>query len=581
MKTAKRPKTKKLPTADELLGEGLGPVPSSTTIGQDGEPGSAPVGWHLAVPKWIEPVHAPIEGKDVAPMFLAWITPEQARKWARNPRKNQEAAERLAKAIGIHRFRVPAILDEHGELRAGHTRQLAALALKMPKIPVLVQWFGDARLGEAFSLADNRLGELATWDFPELKDLLVEFDTGEFSDLDARLGWTDAELEDLMTWTPEPATEVIDPGPSDPPKQPVTRPGDLWELGDHRLLCGDSTDPAAWARLMSADEKAALIHADPPYGMGKEAEGIVGDNQHGAELDTFQLRWWSALRPFVADNASAYIWGNAEDLWRLWFVGGLKDIERMTFRNEIAWHKGDNGKSVCVASGRSYYSSERCLFFMLGEQGFNRNADNYWEGWEPIRAYLDGERKKMGWTAADIKRITGVGMFSHWFTRSQWELITEEQYAKLQEAARKHGAFKREHGDLKREHDDLKREFYATRAFFDNTHDAMTDVWSFPRVLGEERFEHATPKPVDLVARAIKSSCPAGGIVAVPFSGTGPEIIACEQSGRKARVMEIQPAYVDVCMQRWEKATGRKAIRLSPSRDPVLVDGRRIDLEVT
>ena len=210
MKTAKKPKTKKpLPTADELLGEGLGPVPSSETIGADGEPCIAPAGWHRAVPKWIEPIHEPIDGQDVASMFLAWIEPAQAKKWARNPRKNQEAAERLAKAIGIHRFRVPAILDEHGELRAGHTRQLAALALTMPRIPVLVQWFGGDKIGEAFSLADNRMGELATWDFPELKDLLVEFDTGEFADLDAMLGWDNTELEELMTWAPEDRKSVV------------------------------------------------------------------------------------------------------------------------------------------------------------------------------------------------------------------------------------------------------------------------------------------------------------------------------------------------------------------------------------
>ena len=308
----------------------------------------------------------------------------------------------------------------------------------------------------------------------------------------------------------------------------------------------------------------------------KKTKELPNDNLYREKLDKFQMAWWEAWRPSVADNGSAYVWGNAEDLWRLWYCGGLSKSERMTMRNEITWDKANesglyDGNGIGSSVARMYANiSERCLFFMLGEQGFNNNADNYWEGWEPIRSYLVKEMKRCGWTAADLNRITGTNMAGHWVTRSQWSFITQENYQKIQKAAqdstgfkRDHDKFKQEHDKLKQQHDDLKREFYATRAYFDNAHDNMTDVWTFGRVTGEDRHGHATPKPVEMVARAIKSSSKKGDSVAVPFGGTCPEIIACEQLERSCYAMEINPSYCDVIVQRWENLTGKKAERLT------------------
>jgi len=419
----------------------------------------------------------------------------------------------------------------------------------------------DSSEGRGLAIADNRTGETGLeWDTDALLDLSASgiVDLEEF--------WKPEELEKLLgEWGDEPAA---DPGAqidrADELRQKWgVESGQLWSLGDHRLICGDCTDAEVVARLMDG-EKAVLVHADPPYGMGKEGEGIANDNLYRDKLDAFQMEWWRAMRPHLADNASAYIWGNAEDLWRLWYVGGLRDSERLTFRNEIVWDKGAFGWGQATDAGRCFARyNERCLFFMLGEQGFNNNAPNYWEGFEVIRSALAEDCEKMGWGPTDIERICGVGMYSHWFTKSQWCFIPEEHYQKLQQAAREHDAFKREHDDLKREHDDLKREhddlkreFYATRAYFDNTHDNMTDVWHFERVKGEERHDHATPKPVEMMERAIKSSAPADALVLVPFNGTGPELIACERLGRKCRAVEIAPGYVGVALERWAQMTG-------------------------
>jgi len=331
--------------------------------------------------------------------------------------------------------------------------------------------------------------------------------------------------------------------------------GKLKLKSKHRLLCGDTTDSENVARLVG-DASLVMIHADPPYGMGKEKDGIANDNLYAEKLDKFQMQWWNAWRTKTADNGSVYIWGNAEDLWRLWYQGGLQDSERLTMRNEIVWDKG-NAMGMGSEQHRMFATAtERCLFFMVGEQGFNNNADNYWHGWDSIVNYLKKEKKKTGWSISKFKRLAGHSEKSgcHWFDKSQWMMPTKETYDTWRDEAM------REHGAFKREYDELKREFYATRAFFNNTHDNMTDVWQFERVSGEERHGHATPKPVEMVARAIKSSSEEGDAVGVPFAGTCPELIACEQMNRKCYGMEIDPLYCDVIVKRWENLTGEKAV---------------------
>jgi DNA modification methylase len=187
---------------------------------------------------------------------------------------------------------------------------------------------------------------------------------------------------------------------------------------------------------------------------------------------------------------------------------------------------------------------------MVGEQGFSNNADNYWEGWEPIRQYLCTEWDKVS-PKKDWDKHLGNFMGKHYFTKSQWSLPTEAEYKKLQGLAT--DAFKREY-------DELKREFYATRAYFDNTHDNMTDVWEYASVSGEERLGHATPKPLAMIERCIRSSSEENAIVIEPFLGSGTTLIAAEKTNRKCYGMEISPKYCDVVIQRWENATGQKAV---------------------
>lgn len=507
------------------------------------------------------------EAKAIPHPVVESVPLSKLKPWDQNPRKNH-AVDAISASIERFGYLAPIIVQK-GTYRilAGHGRFAALKKAKARNVPVIVAEISDQDAA-LFTIADNKIGSLSDWDFESLAVILKGVDFSVDLKL-TDLGWTDFELRKIIG-KPSRMETKGDDIPEIRPDQ-ITKPGDLWELGDHRVLCGDSTKSEDVARLIG-DAKSPLLHADPPYGMGKEAEGIANDNLYREKLDAFQISWWKTWRPFLMDNASAYIWGQAEDLWRLWYLGSLKQSERITFRNEIVWDKAA-GLGQSSETHRQYATStERCLFFMLGEQGFgNMNKEDYWEGFEPIRSYLAAEAEKIGWGAKDVARITGVGMYGHWFTKSQWVMIPEGHYQKLQKSATGNG-FSKPYAEIRALYDGqltegghlaAKQAFYGTRAYFDNVHDNMRDVWDFPRVTGEDRFEHSTPKPVAMIARALKSSAPEGAVVLEPFSGTGSTLIAAEETGRKCYAMEIIAAYTDIVVRRWQKYTRRQARNLS------------------
>jgi DNA modification methylase len=468
-----------------------------------------------------------------------------------NPRRGDiEAVKRSLDAFGQ---RKPIVVrrSDNVVIAGNHTLQ-AAQALGWDEIAVV--WVDDDDVtSKAFALADNRTAELGDYDEEALADLINDVGSLNPGLLESS-GWDDKAVQELLDRVEQIELPTdVDDVPKDVPA--VSKLGDVWLLGKHRVMCGDSTDKNNVAKLMNGNT-AQLLHADPPYGMGKENDGVLNDNLYASKLDKFQMDWWNTCRKFLDDNASAYIWGNPEDLWRLWYVGGLKDSERLTMRNEIVWVK-PSGFGQSSELMRSYSpNTERCLFFMLGEQGFNNNADNYWEGWEPIRSYLDGERVKSGLTTDQCNKICGkTNMTQSAFTKGGFRLILEEDYNKLKEAS-KGNAFNKDFDALKQDYDALKQDFYSTRAFFDNAHDNMNEVWEFQKVSGAERYGHATPKPVEMIARVFKSSAPANSITLEPFGGSGSTLMAAQETNRIAYLMELDPNYVDVICARFQKLTG-------------------------
>jgi DNA modification methylase len=338
-----------------------------------------------------------------------------------------------------------------------------------------------------------------------------------------------------------------------------TATGQIWKLGNHRVMCGDSTNAEDVARLMDGN-KAQLLHADPPYGMGKEKDGVANDNLYREKLDEFQMAWWLVWRDFIKDNASGYIWGNAPDLWRLWYKGGLADSEHLELRNELVWDKKNTPGMKSHLMTQYPEASERCLFFQRGQQFLGAvNKDDFPSSWLPLQSYFAEQAKQAKITSKDVTRICGVQMYGHWFTQSQYTLMPRKYYEQM--GAAFPSFFNKEWKQLKAEWDRVKggptSEVQGARSYFDNSHDSMVDVWEFPRVVGDERWSHATPKPLPMMERVMKSSCPLDGIVVEPFGGSGSTLMGCETTGRKCYTMELSPEYVAVIIERWAMHTGK------------------------
>jgi len=503
-----------------------------------------------------------MQAPPVAKQIEMWPL-DRLRPYERNARTHSpEQVAQIVASIQEFGFTNPLLVDGSDGILAGHGRLAAAKDLGLAEVPVIVLDHLSAAQRRAYILADNQLALNAGWDME-----MLSLELSELGDLGfdlSLLGFDDDQLAELVPEVKQlPPNEQGNPDEVlQPPADPITKPGDVWLLGEHRVMCGDSTAITDVERLMDG-AKAALMHADPPYGMGKASDGVANDNLYNDDLDNFQMEWWAAFRPFLLDNASAYIWGNAPDLWRLWYKAGLGNSELMELRNQIVWDKKVIPGMASPGLTQFPITSEHCLFFQLGNQfRGNINIEDFPETWEPLRSYLQGEAKAAQIGSAEIKSLCGVQMYSHWFTRSQFNLIPEKHYATLQAAYV--GRFIRPWRQLKAEWDKVRgggptSEIQGARSYFDNAHDVMRDVWEFSRVNGEERHGHATPKPVVMMERVMLSSLPKAGLCVEPFGGSGSTLMGAERTGRVCYAMELTPAYVDVIVKRWQQFTGKTA----------------------
>tara|TARA_R110001599_G_scaffold12315_1_gene57769 strand:- start:176 stop:955 length:780 start_codon:yes stop_codon:yes gene_type:complete len=247
----------------------------------------------------------------------------------------------------------------------------------------------------------------------------------------------------------------------------------------------------------------------------------------------------------------------------LWYRGGLEASEHLELRNEIVWDKKNIPGMKSDLMHQYPEASERMLYFQFGQQFIgNINAVDFPDVFRPLLDFQQKELERAGVGKKEVERITGVQMFSHWFTESQFQIIGQKHYKKLQEETT---AFVKPWANLKEQWDEIKgyksNKAKGMRAYFNNAHDIMRDVWEFPRVHGEERHGHATPKPVEMMERVMKSSAPENAIVVEPFLGSGSTLIAAEKTNRKCYGMELDPKYCDVIVKRWEDFTGKKATR--------------------
>jgi DNA modification methylase len=438
----------------------------------------------------------------------------------------------------------PIVVNEDMVVLGGNMRLKACKEAGLKEIPIIKASELNEEQQRAFIIKDNvGFGEwdwdaLANeWDAEQLQEWGLDVPNFEGVELDA--------VEDDFD-APEGGIEtdiVI---------------GDLFEIGEHRLLCGDSTDSDSVAKLMDG-EKADVAHNDPPYGMKKENEGVLNDNLNYSDLLNFNHEWIALQFSHIKENGSWYCWGIDEPLMDI-YSDILKPYiaeQKATFRNLITWDKG-HGQGQNSDNTRSYaIADEKCLFAMMGVQSFEfeRNEQKYNIVFEKLRLYFEDERKKSKLSVEELSKIDSTRV-SHYWAKSQWEFPTKEAYKKIQNYCIENNinAFKKEYDQLKKEYDQLKKEYYSTRAYFNNTHDNFNNVWKFERHVRQgNEGGHATPKPIPLCERAIKSSCPDNGLVLDMFLGSGSTMVAAHQLNRKCYGMELDPKYCQVIIDRMLK----------------------------
>ena len=252
---------------------------------------------------------------DSQQLAVEWVSIKELSLNPANPRKNDDAVEHVAASLKRFGWQQPVVARPSGEVIAGNTRLKAANTLGITRIPV-VRFSGTDLEATAYGIADNRTHEFSDWDESALADLLKIL---KEEDALEGIGFGADDIETLLRQLDEEdaeARDLDDPGPLEPPVEPITKPGDLWVMGDHKLLCGDATNPDHVARLMGNDQ-AVLLSTDPPY-----AVEYTGDDRPGGgkdwsskyqevplkDFEEFLRRLLATALPHLAPNAAFYFW---------------------------------------------------------------------------------------------------------------------------------------------------------------------------------------------------------------------------------------------------------------------------------
>jgi DNA modification methylase len=372
--------------------------------------------------------------------------------YARNARTHSEAqVAQIAGSIAEFGFNNPVLADPDGGIIAGHGRVLAARLLKRDHVPVIVLSHLSENQKRAFMLADNKLALNAGWD---LEMLRLELDALATENYDLVLtGFEERELDELIE-SERLALEEEAPALDD---RPVSRVGDLWNLGEHRLLCGDATRSEDMARVLEGNA-CDMVFTDLPYNVdytGKSSRKMkVANDDLGAEFGNFlEAACQSMLK---VSHGPLYVCMSSSELHRLHAAFTAAGGHWSTY---VVWAKNT---------------------FTLGRSDYQRMYEPILYGWpKGMKHYWCGDRNQ---------------------------------------------------GDV---------------WFFDKPH--RNDL-------------HPTMKPVELIEKAIENSSRKNNLVLDPFAGSGSTLMACENLARKARLIEVDPLYVDVIIRRWQSYTGRVAV---------------------
>lgn len=388
-------------------------------------------------------------------MNVQQVKIEKVKPYDKNPRKNKAAVDYVANSIKEFGFQQPIVVDKDMVVIAGHTRLKAAKKLKLKEVPVVIADNLTEEQVKAYRLADNKTAEKAEWDFDLLTDELLslqelDFDMEQFGfDFDFS---EDEEAVEDDNWE------------ADVPEEPISKRGDIWVLGRHRLMCGDSTDAADVALLMDGN-KADMLLTDPPYNVdytGKASELETRKIENDKMEDSAFQDFLTSAFENAAENMKA---------------GGVFYI----------WHADREGINFRVACKKAGFQVRQCLIWnknamVMGRQDYQWKHEPCLYGWKDGASHL--------W-ASDRKQTTVLD-----FEKPQKNNL------------------------------------------------------------------HPTMKPIKLFDYQIKNNTKGDDIVLDLFGGSGTTIMAAEQNGRRGFVMEYDPKFVDVIVDRWEQFTGMKAKKI-------------------
>lgn len=388
-----------------------------------------------------------------------------------NPRNNDKAVEAVARSIKEFGFKVPIIIDKNNVIVAGHTRLKAAKKLGLKDVPVIVADDLTEDQIKAFRLADNKVSEIATWNdellLEELKS--IEFDMTLFNFEEPLLD-NDGEDFDI-----DEAIESI--------SVPVSKRGQIWLLGGHKLICGDSTTDDVLT-LMNG-EKADLYLSDPPYNVAiSNSQGmtIENDDMSDSEFKEFLNKAFYQVERVLKDGAAFYVFHADSEGFN--FRAALLE-NNLPIKQNLIWVKNS---------------------FSMGRQDYQWQHEPCLYGWKDGAGHYFTKNRKQSTVIDDSVSL---------------DLMTKEELIEL----------------------------------------IQTTVLKFDKP--SKNTDHPTMKPLPLIERLIRNSSRKGQIVLDTFGGSGTTLIAAEKLNRKCYMVEYDPKYVDVIIQRYEELTGNKATLLN------------------
>lgn len=410
-----------------------------------------------------------------------------------NPRNNAESVEQVADSIKNFGFNVPMVIDTNNVIVTGHTRYKAAQKLGIETVPCIVADHLTPQEVKAFRLADNKVGEKSMWDYEKLEQELSEISMDM-----TQFGFEQIEQE-LAALVKEDDYDVD--AALDDIKQPNAKHGDIYQLGQHRLMCGDSTSEEDFKKLMNG-ETVDMVMTDPPYNVdyGSKAEAInkygyhfsdrhiENDYMPEAQFIEFLDKAFKNMAKALKQGGAFYIWHASITVYE--FEEALR-LNSLKTRQQLIWVKN------ALVLGRQDYQwrHEPCLY------GWKEGAAHYFVNDRTITTVFDDSK--------DIEQMTK---------------------------------------------DELKDALYG---LIEGVKESV--IYENKPSRSEE---HPTMKPVKLISQLIANSSKKEEKVLDLFGGSGTTLIAAEQLDRKCFMMEYDPKYVDVIIDRWEKLTGEKAVKL-------------------